>query len=360
MLIEKIGTALAHRFPQEEAPLAEDVASAVGIIRRWIACCESHQCQKDKTGGEKDGKAFLPTRLVDVGDCDQKDPRLHITSGSPGLDEKDAKDARYLTLSHCWGLLKIRTLEADELEAMRINIELSTLPKTFQDAIRLTRALGIRYLWIDSLCIIQDRPKDWFSESTRMCDIYTNSYLNISATAARDGSQGLFFPRSEVTARPLCIDVAWTGDDAQPGRYCLVDNDLWVREVDDAPLNQRGWVFQERYLASRNLSFGAKQLFWECSGLRACEAFPGGLPWTVGSAEFKVSSRDELNKRFPAKPKKEKKKDDVDPAALKAWLFAVTGAQLNLPEAGGFSGTFYISCSPTRPSDLPKKKMQSC
>jgi len=71
-------------------------------------------------------------------------------------------------------------------------IALSDLPATFLEAIKLTRRLGIRCLWIDSLCIIQDSSEDWDTESVRMFDIYKNSYLNIGAAGALDADGGLF------------------------------------------------------------------------------------------------------------------------------------------------------------------------
>ncbi|CAI6088594.1 unnamed protein product [Clonostachys chloroleuca] len=327
---------VADLVPEPEAPLALHASSTVAFVSRWLECCESHNTCPQR----RESKSFVPTRLIDVGSPGSMDISLHITDGS--LDPNG--DTRYMTLSHCWGSLKIKTLQTRSLEAMKQGIELSALPKTFQDAIQITRALGVRYIWIDSLCIIQDEPKDpnvisdWFKESARMGDIYANSYLNIAATAAKDGSEGLFFPRNVITAHPFLVQATWTG--LEPGTYCLVDDSMWSREVDEAPLNQRAWVFQERFLSTRNLSFGAKRLFWECGGMRACETFPGGLPGPIKSVEFKVSNTNELNKLFPVEKKKKKKadKDAVDPAALKAWLLMVTGAHANIPQEGGFAG----------------------
>lgn len=70
------------------------------------------------------------------------------------------------------------------------------LPQTFQDAIAVTHNLTIRYLWVDSLCIIQDDPQDWQRESSRMASIYGNAYLVFSATHAAQESQGCFSSRS--------------------------------------------------------------------------------------------------------------------------------------------------------------------
>lgn len=71
---------------------------------------------------------------------------------------------------------------------LTVNIFLSDLPPLFQDAIIITRQLGLRYLWIDSLCIIQDSLRDWETEAAKMASIYQNSYVTISATDASNGS----------------------------------------------------------------------------------------------------------------------------------------------------------------------------
>jgi hypothetical protein len=101
----------------------------------------------------------------------------------------------YLTLSHCWGKDQIFRLLETNIDQLRKAIPTNRLPQTFQQAIALTKRMGHRYIWIDSLCIIQDSEDDWHYESSRMGDVYKNSFCNISATAAEDGRMGLFFER---------------------------------------------------------------------------------------------------------------------------------------------------------------------
>jgi hypothetical protein len=321
--------------PEKGAVLATDVPSSVALASRWIDICKTSHGKECNEGLGK--RNFLPTRLIDVRCGSHANPRLHITNSS--LDG----EAKYTTLSHCWGAIEIKQLKTQDLEAMKEGIEFSTLSKTFQDAIQITRGLGIPYIWIDSLCIIQDCQSDWFKESGLMGDIYANSYCNIAATAAKDGTVGCIYKRDPILAHPLHVQTTWT--DGEPTTYCLIDCNMWTREVDDAPLNQRAWVFQERFLSPRNLSFGANRLFWECEGKRACETFPGRLPYSVTGASFKVSAPAVLNKTYPSRQKKEKKEEKKDPnepdhAAIKAWLLMMTGAQLNIPRAGGFAGLF--------------------
>lgn len=109
--------------------------------------------------------------------------RLYVTKG-----EKES----YICLSHCWGDFQPIRTTTTNIEDHKKSIPWQFLPQTFQDAIDLTRFLSIRYLWIDSLCIIQDDRDDWAKESAAMASVYGNSYLTISATAAANCSKGLY------------------------------------------------------------------------------------------------------------------------------------------------------------------------
>jgi hypothetical protein len=99
---------------------------------------------------------------------------------------------KYMILSHCWGESQPLTTTSKTIRQRETNIAFDNLPKTFRDAVTVTRELGIRYLWIDCLCIIQGDKDDWELESSRMADVYSNSYLNIAATEAKDCNGGLF------------------------------------------------------------------------------------------------------------------------------------------------------------------------
>jgi len=143
---------------------------------------------------------------------------------------------------------------------------------------KVAQYLGLRYIWIDSLCIIQDSKEDWQKEAGLMGQVYSNSVCNISATGASDGSEGLFFDRHPLAIRPFRARV----DGAQAkGSYYLFNPRLWADGVDDAPLNRRAWVVQERLLSPCNLHFGSTQIYWECRQRLACEAYPVVLPKTL-------------------------------------------------------------------------------
>jgi hypothetical protein len=139
-------------------------------------------------------------------------------------------------------------------------IPLNELSKTVQDAIYLAQKLGIPYLWVDSLCIVQDDKQDWLEEAPRMGSVYEHASLTFAATAAVNGDVGLFAPlQSEDIVRVPC-------DPDRPllGSMYLAPSTITFEEVNASPLSRRGWVLQERLLSRRTLHFAATQVYWEC------------------------------------------------------------------------------------------------
>jgi hypothetical protein len=165
-------------------------------------------------------------------------------------------------------------------------VNVIALPQVFQDAIRIARHLDVHYLWIDSLCIKQDKDDltDWIEESKMMGQVYSSACLNISATWRTESGDRLLGCSSWAPKLPSEIKFDFEN---QSYSYFVVDGCLWRDEVDDGPLNDRGWVFQERYLAKRVIHFGQSQLAWECEEWRALGMFPGGLPSYLGEPESK-------------------------------------------------------------------------
>ena len=195
----------------------------------------------------------------------------------------------YVTLSHCWGSIAFQTLTRESYTSFQDGILISSLTKTFQDAITIARRLTVRFLWIDSLCIIQNEPSltDWLYEATRMYEVYTHATLNISATGSNSATSGLFSRRDpsllHTHSLSLCLDpFQWTQIQPRSSQplmsYTIIDFFLWRASLAEAPLHKRGWVVQERLLAQRVLHFGSNQLFWECASLDACESFPSTVP----------------------------------------------------------------------------------
>jgi hypothetical protein len=164
-------------------------------------------------------------------------------------------------------------LTSRNLATLKHQISISDLPLTFKQAFEVTRRLGIRYIWIDSLCIFQDSTEDWLHEAALMHKVYSHSYCTIAAAASADSTQGLFRRRKPHFLYPCEIEIPWLGKT----KYQLVDFDFWASQIQDQPLHRRGWVVQERLLAPRVLHFSSQQLIWECRELSAAEKYPSGL-----------------------------------------------------------------------------------
>lgn len=222
-----------------------------------------------------------PSRLIYVAGPDREKVYLKTTRT---LRDKDipSDSITYLTLSHCWGKSDLLSLTKSTFGDLTYGIALTNLPKTFRDAVQVTRKLGFGYLWIDSLCIFQDNLDDWNHEASKMCEVYANAVCNIAATGAADSTKGLFFTHSQEVDCPFLIDVCWPKDtvkqSTQLNRYLVCASDQWKESVEKENLNRRAWVMQERVLSKRVISFARDQLFWECLDLRANEVFPNGTP----------------------------------------------------------------------------------
>ncbi|GKT49696.1 uncharacterized protein ColSpa_09877 [Colletotrichum spaethianum] len=146
-------------------------------------------------------------------------------------------------------------------------IELDALPQTLRDAVVMTRNLGVRYIWIDSLCICQNDLKDWERESAQMAAVYSNSYLTLAAAKSSNTSGGLLSARkprsyfkiprsgSDAGSKYLLASVVPLDKEIIPDNHTTMENE---------PLTKRAWGFQERVLARRVLHFGSEQLGWEC------------------------------------------------------------------------------------------------
>jgi hypothetical protein len=253
-------------------------------ITKWIQSCSliHDECRTVKCAAVSD-ESKLPTRLIEIGDVGNLTVRVRETS-----ELQQSEFEEYMTLSHCWGAVVPKKLTKDNYLSMLEGIALSDLPATFLEAVQLTRRLGVRYLWIDSLCIIQDSSEDWGTESVRMFEIYRNSYLNIGAAGALDANGGLFSSLDSRKAPP-CVLTIGTGANSR----CLASQ----YEPENSPdkefaLFSRAWVFQELLLAPRTLLLGKDELFWECRRLRGTETIPQQAKHHPGYDGLRMATRE--------------------------------------------------------------------
>jgi hypothetical protein len=185
-----------------------------------------------------------------------------------------------MTLSHCWGRAECLKLTTGNRDQLLHSVPLSILPQLYKDAVYATRSLGIRYLWIDSICIIQegDQSADWLREAKVMGQVYLNSFCNLSAANASGGDHSMFCSRDPETLYPQVLEFTLFG---RKGLYSVTDISIWETEVDEVLVNTRAWVVQERLLSRRILYFGERQIFWECRQNDAAEIYVDGLPGDV-------------------------------------------------------------------------------
>jgi len=232
-------------------------SSTFAKISRCLARCdgEHENCVTEE--------ARLPTRVIDVGTHDGDAPcRLY---------ETQREIADYIALSHCWGAPELTFQTTREtLEENQLQLPWDELSRTFQDAIHATRRLGKRYLWIDSLCIIQDSNEDWDKESAVMGDIYKNAYLTLGATASSDGAGGLFVARDGDTFNITIPNSAPLHKVSLNARRRRLHASL-LPPPHGEPLSSRAWAWQERLLSRRIVHFGSQELIWECKSGSGCE-----------------------------------------------------------------------------------------
>jgi hypothetical protein len=241
------------------------------LSKEWLRRCSATHRLCNPNGTQP-----TPTRLLQV---NGEGPRICLST-------ELSTRVRYATLSHCWGHSRYTLLTKGSLDIFRKKVPIEALSKTFLDAIHIARTLGIEYLWIDSLCIIQDDPTDWSKESALMGSVYGGSTINIAASGARDGTVGCFFDRN-----PSWRCQIQTVFDGSKQLYDCVSADMYYNDLGSMPIHRRGWTLQERLLASRTLHFTSTQVFWECYQKTACEAFPERLPQLLTNTRTYLSKK---------------------------------------------------------------------
>lgn len=276
-------------------------------LQKYWACKEQHEsCIIDE-------HPLLPTRVIDLepvgqyDDPDSADVRLHEKVGN--------QYAPFVCLSHCWGeessQFPIRTTRSN-LHERKERIAFASLSKTFQDAVVFTRKLQFRYLWVDSLCIIQDDLRDWTTESTRMEEVYSTASLTLAATCASSSADGFLRTPSAieqgyaVRGFPDASLEDWTIH----FRKRTTHSKLFVTESNERyPLLARGWVLQERLLSTRVLHFTDSELIWKCAAAMTCQCSTltgakdpaggyGSLDPKLAKASLTVGKDDQVHERW--------------------------------------------------------------
>lgn len=226
------------------------------MMQGWLERCRTDHalCPKYDTEHE------LPTRVIDVGDAGDV-PVLVVSNGRWGT---------WVALSHCWGRrLEVKTTRTNlQAHCEGRGLALIDLPRTFEDAIRITRELGIRYLWIDALCIVQDDQEDWAREAVRMRDVYGNAAVTIAAEACTDNTIGILKSMKEwrFPSDKLLHTACHSDERNIRGRlYFRTNHRKYNNWKSRGNLSTRAWTMQEELLSPHVLRFGSQQVIWNCS-----------------------------------------------------------------------------------------------
>jgi hypothetical protein len=247
--------------------------------RHWLRECEnSHKsCAADHL-------TPLPTRVLDLGTSTDG-------TGDLRLYESEGETGAYCALSRCWDSRQSLKTTTATVANHKAGIKFSALPKTFQNAITICRKLKLRYLWIDSLCIIQDDDLDWQKEATRAAEIYGNSRLTIAVSGDGDCTEGCFM---SAIPQQQGRKLRWPGVGGEGSYSIYVRPNLQHAPFYDANQTQasfqimnRAWVHREQLLSPRVLYLSRAELMFKCKETCQCEC---GYGFTVAQPAASLAS----------------------------------------------------------------------
>ncbi|KAM7203936.1 Heterokaryon incompatibility protein (HET) domain containing protein [Rhypophila sp. PSN 637] len=255
-------------------------------VERLDSCLSHHKKCRQTLPSER----YTPTRLVDLSLLESHDLVRLVETGP----EQTCNYYRYTTLSYSWGGTSVCMLRTDNLCQFRHGMRASFLPKTLQDAISVTLWFGFRYIWIDSICTLQDDPDDWKLAAKSMSLVYRNSQLTIAALKAKDSSEGCFSMRNPLLHQPCKL----YGNEQEDEMFAMPHRDDKWRFGDfwSSHLHTRAWAFQEYTLSPRTLYFG-DTLRWECCEDTSVDVLCRRKLYTDGSCKL----QDDMTNRLQSK-----------------------------------------------------------
>jgi len=216
-------------------------------MQRWLRKCSessSHSlCSSEPLP--------LPRRLLrlEFGGAYKSVRLVECLEGQKGI---------YVAFSHCWGEPgAVPKTTRDNYGSHLAGIPFESLPLSYQDVADVCWGLGVHYLWIDSLCIIQGDERDWQHQSTKMTDIYQRAFLTVAATASSSCLDGLHLSRQPAHH----IDIVNSDGSEEVFAIRPRADASALRQL---PLFRRGWTLQETVNSRRVVHFARDQLYWGC------------------------------------------------------------------------------------------------
>lgn len=256
--------------------------------QKWVTTCRNThpECGKRSTEAE-----YTPTRLLDVSRAMDKSTGIVTLVDSAQLVaacEYTNPSVQYATLSHRWDPnYNVSTTTSNVHHHQTTGISIDHLPKTFAEACITTRKLGLRYIWIDSLCIVQDMKADKAVEIPKMADYYQGADLNLSASSETLG--GLWSYRDGAATRPFVLNATLVLPGLRKQSQVVLELAPKLRAV-KSHLDYRGWILQERIFPRRTLFFDAYWVAFQCGRLAASDACPEGVELDVSSNQVTVDT----------------------------------------------------------------------
>lgn len=220
--------------------------------RRWLEdCLHSHpKCKTEQN--------FMPSRILHIDKIE--------TSGEFEVLIEQTHDLvqPFVALSYCWGGDQPYKTTKSRMESDNLCLQYGKLAKSVQDAIRVTLSLGLRYLWVDALCIIQDDEDDKIEQIIEMPRIYNQACVTIFAARSDRATKGFLDEIDLVNTTQLAVRLPFRC----PDQYATVGS-AYITHIEDSaeyePIHFRAWTLQERYLSNRCLEFGSIQTRWVCA-----------------------------------------------------------------------------------------------
>lgn len=267
----------------QSANMSTGSYESFALARRWIDhCVKSHENYEKRLSSAR----RIPRRLLDVTQVvDKTNGVVHLVNPTERVSD-GSNMWQYVTLSHRWNpTYNCFTFASNIYEHETQGIEMVRLPKTFAEACVTVQKLGLAYLWIDSLCIIQDSNADKALEIPNMANYYQNAELNLSAST--QSIAGLWSDRDGEATKPFKINATL---DLPEGKKQFVLEVAPVLRADKSHLDYRGWILQERIFPRRTLFFDPYWISFECSQMSASESCPQGADLTASSKYLAVQS----------------------------------------------------------------------
>ncbi|VBB81674.1 Putative protein of unknown function [Podospora comata] len=257
-------------FGEEIPQNAGDDNSLKFINQHVDQCITSHNC-----GGNNKVLPILPDRVI------------WVRANTPGriqLVEPSGLRANYIALSYCWGPVSPDTYltDAKNLESRKVGINYDELPPLLRDVVTCARALGIEYLWVDRLCIVQGDGGDFSTQAPKMGDIYGNATLTIAAASGESENDGILLER-DSKAGPFSLDLELKGMGKLTLKVRRRTHKIGTENVggDYGRVSTRAWIWQERLLSSRTVFFTPRALKFEC---HQHSVWQGYAPSVVGNS----------------------------------------------------------------------------